>query len=170
MGTIGEAVRRRRSGLRAGVAGRILDFALIAIIAAFLILLGTKVAAQGGSFFIQILTFAIANGGIYALIALGYTMVYGIIELINFAHGDVFAFGAFLSASLLPIFGLREGGAFTAGSVIAHDPGLDAVSNLWNLSETLNLTPITVLAIQVAIAAIAMGAAILVRAKGRRAK
>ena len=119
MGTIGEAVRRRRSGLRAGVAGRILDFALIAIIAAFLILLGTKVVAQGGSFFVQILTFAVANGGIYALIALGYTMVYGIIELINFAHGDVFAFGAFLSGSLLPIFGLREGGAFTPVSAVA---------------------------------------------------
>jgi branched-chain amino acid transport system permease protein len=119
VGTIGEAVRRRRSGLRAGVAGRILDFALIAIIAAFLILLGTKVFAQGGSFFVQILTFAVANGGIYALIALGYTMVYGIIELINFAHGDVFAFGAFLSGSLLPIFGLREGGAFTPVSAVA---------------------------------------------------
>jgi len=119
VGTIGEAVRRRRSGLRAGVAGRILDFALIAIIAAFLILLGTKVVAQGGSFFVQILTFAVANGGIYALIALGYTMVYGIIELINFAHGDVFAFGAFLSGSLLPIFGLREGGAFTPVSAVA---------------------------------------------------
>ena len=119
MGTIGEAVRRRRGGLRAGVAGRILDFGLIAIIAAFLILLGAKVVDHGGSFFLQILTFAIANGGIYALIALGYTMVYGIIELINFAHGDVFAFGAFLSASLLPIFGLKEGGAFTPVSAIA---------------------------------------------------
>ena len=119
MGTIGEAVKRRRGGLRAGLSGRILDFALIAIIAAFLILLGTKVLDHGGSFFVQILTFAVANGGIYALIALGYTMVYGIIELINFAHGDVFAFGAFLSASLLPIFGLKEGGAFTPVSAIA---------------------------------------------------
>jgi len=119
VGTIGEAVRRRRSGLRAGVAGRILDFGLIAIIAVFLILLGTKVVDHGGSFFLQILTFAVANGGIYALLALGYTMVYGIIELINFAHGDVFAFGAFLSGSLLPIFGLREGGAFTAVSAVA---------------------------------------------------
>jgi branched-chain amino acid transport system permease protein len=119
VGTIGEAVKRRRGGLRAGVAGRILDLGLIVIIAGFLILLGTKVVDHGGSFFVQILTFAIANGGIYALIALGYTMVYGIIELINFAHGDVFAFGAFLSASLLPIFGLREGGEFTAVSAVA---------------------------------------------------
>jgi branched-chain amino acid transport system permease protein len=119
VGTIGEAVRRRRGGLRAGVAGRILDVGLIVIIAGFLILLGTKVVDHGGSFFVQILTFAIANGGIYALIALGYTMVYGIIELINFAHGDVFAFGAFLSASLLPIFGLREGGEFGPVSAVA---------------------------------------------------
>jgi branched-chain amino acid transport system permease protein len=119
VGTIGEAVKRRRGGLRAGVAGRILDFGLIVIIAGFLIVLGTKVVDHGGSFFVQILTFAIANGGIYALIALGYTMVYGIIELINFAHGDVFAFGAFLSASLLPIFGLKEGGAFTPVSAVA---------------------------------------------------
>ena len=119
MGTIGEAVRRRRSGLRAGLTGRILDLGLVLIIAAFLILLGTKVVDHGLSFFLQILTFAIANGGIYALIALGYTMVYGIIELINFAHGDVFAFGAFFSASLLPIFGQREGEAFTIVSVFA---------------------------------------------------
>src|SRR5437763_15728900 len=109
MGTIGEAVRRRRSALRSGLTGRFLDLGLIVVVAAFLILLATRVLEHGPSFFLQILTFAIANGGIYALIALGYTMVYGIIELINFAHGDVFAFGAFLSASLIPVFGLTEG-------------------------------------------------------------
>jgi branched-chain amino acid transport system permease protein len=40
---------------------------------------------------------ALSIGSIYALIALGYTMVYGIIELINFAHGDIFMVGAFVS-------------------------------------------------------------------------
>lgn len=44
---------------------------------------------------------ALTLGAIYALIALGYTMVYGIIELINFAHGDVFMVGAFVSMWLL---------------------------------------------------------------------
>jgi branched-chain amino acid transport system permease protein len=44
---------------------------------------------------------ALSLGAIYALIALGYTMVYGIIELINFAHGDVFMIGAFLSSIFL---------------------------------------------------------------------
>ena len=117
MGTIGEAVRRRRSDLRTGLMGRALDIGLIVVVAGFLILLTTRVIDHGPSYFLQILAFAIANGGIYALIALGYTMVYGIIELINFAHGDVFAFGTFLSASLLPIVGLNEGEPFVLGSV-----------------------------------------------------
>jgi branched-chain amino acid transport system permease protein len=42
-------------------------------------------------------------GAIYALIALGYTMVYGIIELINFAHGDLFMFGAFVAMWILTV-------------------------------------------------------------------
>ncbi|MGA7949301.1 MAG: branched-chain amino acid ABC transporter permease [Thiobacillaceae bacterium] len=42
-------------------------------------------------------------GAIYALVALGYTMVYGIIELINFAHGDVFMVGAFMSLWMLTV-------------------------------------------------------------------
>ena len=42
-------------------------------------------------------------GAIYALVALGYTMVYGIIELINFAHGDVFMVSAFLSMWIISV-------------------------------------------------------------------
>src|SRR4051794_12838148 len=45
-------------------------------------------------------------GLIWALIALGYTLVYGIIELINFAHGEVFMIGAFVSVSLYTTFGM----------------------------------------------------------------
>jgi branched-chain amino acid transport system permease protein len=53
---------------------------------------------------------ALSIGAIYALIALGYTMVYGIIELINFAHGDVFMIGAFLAVVLTGgIFGQTAG-------------------------------------------------------------
>ena len=47
-------------------------------------------------------------GSIWALIALGYTLVYGIIELINFAHGEVFMFGSFVSVSLYATFGITE--------------------------------------------------------------
>ncbi len=46
---------------------------------------------------------AMTLGAIYALIALGYTMVYGIIELINFAHGDVFMVGSFVSLWILTV-------------------------------------------------------------------
>ncbi|HEX9114547.1 MAG TPA: branched-chain amino acid ABC transporter permease, partial [Anaerolineae bacterium] len=50
---------------------------------------------------VQIALIGIANGAIIALIALGYTLVYGIIELINFAHGDVFMIGTMVSLTLL---------------------------------------------------------------------
>jgi branched-chain amino acid transport system permease protein len=49
---------------------------------------------------LQTLIIGIANGAVIALIALGYTLVYGIIELINFAHGEVFMIGSFVSVSV----------------------------------------------------------------------
>jgi len=52
-------------------------------------------------FFLQQLINGITLGGIYALIALGYTMVYGIIQLINFAHGEFFAAGGYMGVILL---------------------------------------------------------------------
>jgi branched-chain amino acid transport system permease protein len=55
------------------------------------------VKVQGPVFFAQAVVDGIRLGFVYALIALGYTMVYGIIRLINFAHGDVFMVGAFSS-------------------------------------------------------------------------
>lgn len=56
--------------------------------------------------FIQQLTNGLAVGGIYALIALGYTMVYGVLKLINFAHGELFAFGAYFGFTFLVSLGL----------------------------------------------------------------
>src|SRR4051794_30115151 len=50
----------------------------------------------------------LSNGSIWALVALGYTLVYGIIELINFAHGDVFMIGSFVSVGLYGTFRLTE--------------------------------------------------------------
>jgi branched-chain amino acid transport system permease protein len=54
---------------------------------------------------LQQLVNGLSLGAIYALIALGYTMVYGIIELINFAHGDVYTLGTFFSLSILALLG-----------------------------------------------------------------
>ncbi len=55
---------------------------------------------------LQTLIIGLSNGTIIALIALGYTMVYGIIELINFAHGDLFMLGGFLALTLVGALGL----------------------------------------------------------------
>lgn len=55
---------------------------------------------------VQQLIIGLANGSLIALIALGYTMVYGIVELINFAHGEVFMMGAFFAATVVGITGV----------------------------------------------------------------
>ena len=56
--------------------------------------------------FLQQLINGLAVGGIYALVSLGYTMVYGVLKLINFAHGDIFTIGAYLGMTLLVSGGL----------------------------------------------------------------
>lgn len=53
--------------------------------------------------FLQHLTNALSLGSLYALIAIGYTMVYGILRLINFAHGDVFMLGAYFAFYLVTL-------------------------------------------------------------------
>ncbi|GBC63698.1 branched-chain amino acid ABC transporter permea se [Desulfonema ishimotonii] len=58
--------------------------------------------------FFHQLTNGLAIGGIYALIALGYTMVYGVLKLINFAHGDLFTIGAYLGLTLLTSLSLNQ--------------------------------------------------------------
>jgi branched-chain amino acid transport system permease protein len=59
------------------------------------------------SLFLQIVLSGLQLGFVYAMIALGYTMVYGIVKLINFAHGDVFMVGAFVSYYLVAQFQLH---------------------------------------------------------------
>ena len=66
--------------------------------------------------FIKAFLIGITNGSVYALVALGYTLVYGILELINFAHGDVFMLGGMMSATfLISVFHLDTGAS--AGSL-----------------------------------------------------
>src|SRR4051794_16723881 len=62
----------------------------------------------------------LSNGTIWALIALGYTLVYGIIELINFAHGEVFMIGSFVSVSIWATLGVTGGSSIGArvGAII----------------------------------------------------
>ena len=71
--------------------------------------------------FIEQLINAITLGSIYGLIAIGYTMVYGIIGMVNFAHGDVFMVGSFIALIFILLLGLTGGDA-----VAAADPGAGA--------------------------------------------
>src|SRR5438094_1412382 len=65
--------------------------------------------------FLQQLINGVSLGSIYALIALGYTMVYGVLRFINFAHSDVFMVGAFAGFYLSPYF---PGQSFWAGLMV----------------------------------------------------
>ncbi len=58
--------------------------------------------------FFQVLIIGFATGSLIALIALGYTLVYGIIELINFAHGEVFMMGAMFATTVVGWFGVTR--------------------------------------------------------------
>ena len=73
--------------------------------------------------FLQQLIYGLSNGMIIALVALGYTMVYGIVELINFAHGDVFTLGGFLTLTIVGVLG--------AAAII--EPGALGESSHWLL-------------------------------------
>src|SRR5476651_229590 len=71
---------------------------VVAVLGIFLLLLvalwlGENLVREPKQFVLVFLA-GVTNGSIYALVALGYTLVYGILELINFAHGDVFTWGA----------------------------------------------------------------------------
>src|SRR5215217_5719298 len=72
----------------------------MAIVVALLLLLLVQAIKDPGQFVSQLLV-GITNGAIIALIALGYTLVYGIVELINFAHGDNFMIGSFVGVTVL---------------------------------------------------------------------
>ena len=56
-------------------------------------------------FFVQQVVNGLTLGGVYALIALGYSLVYGVLKLLNFAHGDVYMVGAFIGFGVLSAFG-----------------------------------------------------------------
>jgi branched-chain amino acid transport system permease protein len=73
-------------------------------------------------YFLELLLGGLTRGSIYALIALGYTMVYGIIELINFAHGEIYMIGAFtglIVASVLSMLGLPQLSILILACVVA---------------------------------------------------
>jgi branched-chain amino acid transport system permease protein len=86
-------------------------------VAAFVLLIVPRIF-QDPAFFVQTLVFGLTDGAIYALIALGYTMVYGIIELINFAHGDVFTLGGMIGILVFSLLGVVPNKAYNFGLLL----------------------------------------------------
>ncbi len=69
--------------------------------------------------FIQTIIIGLSNGMIYALVALGYTLVYGIIELINFAHAEVFMLGSMVAITVIGVLGVHQSsGILQVGGLI----------------------------------------------------
>ena len=93
---------------------------LLAIALLAIVFIGGR-AAQSPQLFVRQLVNGIQLGFVYALIALGYTMVYGIVKLINFAHGDVFMVGSFVSFFAISRFGLH---VWPAAAFPGISPGL----------------------------------------------
>jgi branched-chain amino acid transport system permease protein len=99
-------VLTRIAARRPSVIGSI-ALILVALLVVWLVINFTK----GPSYFVEVLFIGLATGCVYALIALGYTLVYGILELINFAHGDVFMLGSMFAVTLVAPLGLKAGAA-----------------------------------------------------------
>jgi branched-chain amino acid transport system permease protein len=112
------SLKQARTAFVEAPIGRIINALLVLAILYVVFILFTRILDRGPGYFLQILTFGVANGAIYALVALGYTMVYGIIELINFAHGDLFTLGGFISLFLLPFVGADESKAGTTAVIL----------------------------------------------------
>ena len=101
-----ETVPRRRSRPVSEVVTSAIGLGLVGIVVAWLLVN----LFEDWSTFLQLTFSGLTRGSIYALVALGYTLVYGILELINFAHGDVFMLGGMMTVTLVGAFGLGASG------------------------------------------------------------
>ena len=133
-GSVTAAPPRRRSD---AVREFISTYGLIAILLVLPVAYGIQDLSDDGNLtrLGNNLVEGLSNGAILALIALGYTLVYGIIELINFAHGEVFMLGSLTAAALYSPFGLTPDTA--AGPMIAGLLAILVISML--VSGTLNV-------------------------------
>jgi branched-chain amino acid transport system permease protein len=115
---------RSDGGLTAGSLTRVLPRSVtgwlgLAFVGVILFWLGANLINDPSEFF-NVGFIGLTNGCVYALVALGYTLVYGILQLINFAHGDVFALGGLVASSvILTWFGINgdESTAVLVGAV-----------------------------------------------------
>jgi branched-chain amino acid transport system permease protein len=99
-----EAVPARRRRLPVNIVP-LIGLSLVALLVVWLIVNLIKTP----DVFLKAALIGVTNGSVYGLIALGYTLVYGILELINFAHGDLFMLGCMMVMTLVGTFGLAAG-------------------------------------------------------------
>ena len=83
-----------------------LNIVLGIAVAGVVMFFGGRALISEPDYFLELLLGGLTRGSIYALIALGYTMVYGIIQLINFAHGEIYMIGAMTSLIVASVLGL----------------------------------------------------------------
>jgi branched-chain amino acid transport system permease protein len=111
-----EATREPTIRIRRPASGYIMP-AFAALLVALLVFWLLVNFVKGPADFMTVFFIGLTNGAVYALVALGYTLVYGILELINFAHGDVFMLGGMISSTfIISVFSLET--SASAGSLI----------------------------------------------------
>jgi len=86
----------------------------------------------------QVLLDGIVLGFMYALIALGYTMVYGVLEFINFAHSEIFVLGAFVGVEVMAAPAERRAAQYApsrGGAIVGHH-GRHGHQRVWKMSSS----------------------------------
>src|ERR687889_2686907 len=98
--------RLRKSGIVA-----LVGYVLLALVGVWLVVNFVREPTE----FINVGLIGLTNGAIYGLVALGYTLVYGILQLINFAHGDVFALSGLVAfTAIVDVMGLTRDASLLA--------------------------------------------------------
>ena len=106
MGLTATLDRLRKSGLVA-----LIGYALIGVVVLWLVVNFVREPTE----FINVALIGLTNGAIFGLVALGYTLVYGILQLINFAHGDVFALAGLVASTIIvSVLGLTKNASVVA--------------------------------------------------------
>jgi branched-chain amino acid transport system permease protein len=129
------------------VRGYIGEYGLIALLLVMPVVYGIQDLSEDGSLarLGNNVVDGLSNGAIWALVALGYTLVYGIIELINFAHGDVFMLGSLVSASLFGTLGLTAAtgvGGLVLGLLVTLLVAMVACGSLNVMIERVGYRPL----------------------------
>src|SRR5262245_14180457 len=119
MATASATLARIRSSSIVDLVG----LALLALVAIWLLF---KMFEDPTRFF-NVAIIGATNGAVYGLVALGYTLVYGILQLINFAHGDVFALSGLVASTIIT-------------SVLGLDTGSSVIVIIGGLLVTLAIT------------------------------